>query len=50
MAVWSAIEVFFVSDREVELAPGVPAIAGPVVAPLLGPLIAVFGRKAYNRE
>ena len=50
MAVWSAIEVFFVSDREVEMAPGVPAIAGPVVAPLLGPLIAVFGRKAYNRE
>ncbi len=50
MAVWSAVGVFFVSDREVEMAPGVPAIAGPGVAALLGTLIAVFDRRAYNRE
>ena len=50
MAVWSAVGVFVVSDREVEMAPGVPAIAGPGVAALLGTLIAAFGRKAYNRE
>ena len=48
MAVWSAIGVFFVSDREVEMAPGVPAIAGPGIAALLGALIAVFGRRAYR--
>ena len=48
MAVWSAVGVFFISDREVEMAPGVPGIAGPGVAALLGILIAVFGRKAYR--
>ena len=48
MAVWSAVGVFFISDREAEMAPGVPAIAGPGVAAVLGALIAVFGRRAYG--
>ena len=45
MAAWSAVGVFFVSDEETEMAPGVPAVAGPGVAALLGALIAVFGRR-----
>ena len=48
MAVWSAVGVFSVSDREAEMAPGVPAVAGPGVAAALGALIAVFGRRAYR--
>ena len=48
MALWSAAGVFFISDREAEMAPGVPALAGPGVATALGALIAVFGRKAYR--
>ena len=48
MAVWSAVGVFFISDREAEMAPGVAAIAGPGVAAVLGALIAVFGRRAYG--
>ena len=46
MAAWSAIGVFFMSDRETEMAPGVPAVAGPGVAAVLGALVAVFGRKS----
>ena len=46
MATWSTIGVFFMSDRETEMAPGVPAVAGPGVAAVLGALIAVFGLKA----
>ena len=46
MAAWSAIGVFFMSERETELAPGVPAVAGPGVAAVLGALVVVFGRKA----
>ena len=48
MAVWSAIGAFFVFDREVEMAPGGPVVAGPGVAALLGALIAVCGRRAYR--
>ncbi len=46
MAVWSAVGVFFVSDEETELAPGIPAVAGPGVAAILGALIALFGLRA----
>ena len=46
MAAWSAVGVLFMSDRETEMAPGVPAVAGPGVAAVLGALVAVFGRKA----
>ncbi len=46
MAAWSAIGVFFMSDRETEMAPGVPGIAGPGVAAVLGALVVVFGRGA----
>ena len=46
MAAWSAIGVFFMSDKETELTPGVPAVAGPGVAALLGALVAVFARRA----
>ena len=48
MAVWSAIGVFFVSDEEAEMAPGVPAVAGPGFAEILGALVAVFGRRAHE--
>ena len=48
MAAWSAIGVFFMSDRETEMAPGVPGIAGPGVAAVLGALVVVFGRGAYE--
>ena len=48
MAAWSAIGVFFMSDRETEMAPGVPAVAGPGVAAVLGALVAVFGRRAHE--
>ena len=46
MAVWSAIGVLFVSDEGAEMAPGVPVVAGPGVAAVLGALIAVFGLRA----
>ena len=46
MALWSAVGVFFVSDQEAEMAPRVPAVAGPGVAAVLGALIAVFGLRA----
>ena len=46
MAVWSAVGVFFVSDEETELAPGVPAVVGPGLAAILGALIALFGLRA----
>ena len=46
MAVWSTVGMFFMSDKETEMAPGVPAIAGPGVAAVLGALIAVFGLRA----
>ena len=46
MAVWSVVGVFFVSDEEVEMAPEVPAAAGPGVAAVLGALMAVFGLRA----
>ena len=48
MAAWSAIGVFFMSDRETEMAPGVPAIAGPGIAAALGALIALFGHRAHD--
>ena len=48
MGVWSAVGVFFVSDRQAEMAPGVLAIVGPGVAAVLGALIAGFGRRAYR--
>ena len=48
MAVWSVVGVFFVSDEETELAPGVPAVAGPGVAAILGALIALFGLRAHR--
>ena len=46
MAAWSAIGVFFMSDRETRMAPGVPGIAGPGLAAVLGVLPVVFGRRA----
>ena len=46
VAAWSAIGVYFMTDRKTELAPGVPAVAGPGVAAVLGALVVVFGRKA----
>jgi hypothetical protein len=48
MAAWSAIGVLFMSDMEAEMAPGVPAVAGPGVAAILGVLVAVFGRRAHE--
>ena len=48
MAAWSAVGVFFVSDRQAEMAPGVPAVAGPGVAAVLGALVALFGRRAHE--
>ena len=50
MAAWSAIGVFFMSDRETEMAPGVPGIAGPGFAAVLGALLVVFGRRARGLE
>jgi hypothetical protein len=50
MAVWSAVGVFFVADEETELAPGVPAVAGPGVAAILGALIALFCLRARREE
>ena len=46
MAVWSTVGMFFMSDKETEMAPGMPAVAGPGVAAVLGALIAVFGLRA----
>ncbi len=46
IAAWSAIGVFFMSNRETEMAPGVPAVAGPGVAAVFGALVIVFGRRA----
>ena len=48
MAAWSAVGVFFMSDRETEMAPGVPGIAGPGIAAALGALIALFGHRAHD--
>src|SRR5688500_4922826 len=48
MAAWSAIGVFFMSDRETEMAPRVPGIAGPGIAAALGALIALFGHRAHD--
>ena len=48
MAAWSACGVLFMTDRETELAPGVPGSTGPSVAALLGALIAFFGGKAHR--
>ncbi|MDQ3923718.1 MAG: hypothetical protein M3309_07315 [Actinomycetota bacterium] len=50
MAVWSAIGVLFMSDRETQMAPGMPGAAGPGVAAVLGAMIAVFGRRAYGEK
>ena len=46
MAAWSVVGLLSMSDRETEMAPGVPGIAGPGVAAVLGALVAVFGRRA----
>ena len=48
MAAWSTIGMLFMSDRETEMAPGVPAVAGPGVAAALGALIAIFGCRVYR--
>ena len=50
MAVWSAVGVLFMSDRETEMAPGVPGIVAPGVAAVLGALVAVFGRRAHEEH
>ena len=50
MAVWSAVGVLFMSDRETEMAPGVPGVTGPGVAALLGALVAFFGRRAHEEH
>ena len=50
IAIWSACGVFYISDRETKVAPGVPGVAGPGVAAVLGALIAVFGPRAYGGE
>ena len=50
MAAWSAVGVLFMSDRETEMAPGVPGIVGPGVAAVLGALTAVFGRRAHEEH
>ena len=49
MAIWSAVGVFTMSEEKPELAPGVPGLAGPGVAAVLGALTAVFGRAAYEQ-
>ena len=48
MAAWSAVGVLFLSDRETEMAPGVPGIVAPGVAAVLGALVALFGRRAHE--
>lgn len=50
MAVGSSIGVIFMSDRETQIAPKIPGVAGPGVAAVLGALIAIFGRRAYSEE
>jgi hypothetical protein len=50
MALWSAVGVLFMSDRETQMAPGIPGVAGPGVAAVLGALIGVFGRRAYGER
>ena len=50
MAAWSVVGVLSMSDRETEMAPGVPGIAGPGVAAVLGALVAVFGRRAREEH
>ena len=50
MAAWSAVGVLFMSDRETEMAPGVPGIEAPGVAAALGALVAVFGRRAHEEH
>ncbi len=50
MALWSAVGVLFMSDRETEMAPGVPGIMAPGVAAVLGALVAVFGRRAHQEH
>ena len=50
MAAWSAIGVLFMTDRETEMAPGVPGIAGPGIAAALGALIALFGHRAHDEQ
>lgn len=50
MAAWSAVGVLFMSDRETEMAPGVPGIVAPGVAAVLGALVAVFGRRAHEEH
>ncbi len=47
MTVWSTVGVLFMTDKETEMAPGVPGVAGPGVAALLGMLIAIFSRRAH---
>jgi hypothetical protein len=46
MALWSAVGVLFMSDREIQMAPGIPGVA----AVLGGALIGVFGRRAYGER
>ncbi len=46
MAAWSAGGVLLMSDRQTEMAPGVPGLAGPGVAALLGAMTALFARRA----
>jgi len=48
MAIWSVAGLFTMSHRKTKLAPGVPGIAGPSVAALLGALTALLGRAAYK--
>jgi hypothetical protein len=51
MALWSAVGVLFMSDRETQMAPGIPRVAGLGVAAVLGgALIGVFGRRAYGER
>jgi hypothetical protein len=50
MALWSAVGVLFMSDRETQMAPGIPGVAGPGVAAVLGALIGVFGRRTYGER
>ncbi len=50
MAVWSAVGVLFMSDRETEMAPRVPGIMAPGVAAVLGALVAFFGRRAHEEH
>jgi hypothetical protein len=45
MALWSAVGVLFMSDRETQMAPGIPGVAA-----VLGALIGVFARRATAKE